>query len=278
MTLPDLHTTKTDYDRDGVALQRGLLDKNEVAALHEEVQRLWQTQADLRAQNLRLALRRDSHGDWALDRLDPVADISVVFERLNRDPRLLSIARTFLGSEVRVLKEKIIYKRPGVQGFGFHRDGPYFGNSGVPDGEMMSLCIAIDPTTAENGATEFYPQLRLQVLDSVTEEPRDIAETELENQPSLQPFLKPGDAVMFDGLVPHRAAMNHSRRSRCTYFVTYAPERYTDCRERYYQHRELEQANERASEFQGPFYIIDANNRKRVVQAQGSPASHVFHR
>jgi len=257
---------KSDFDRDGVVVQRELLGHGEVQTLQAEVQRLWLTQTDLKAQNLRLALRHNSQGDWALDRLDPVADISTVFQQLNQDPRLLSVARTLLDGQVRVLKEKIIYKRPGVEGFGFHRDEPYFGSSGVPGRKMISLCIAIDPTTAANGATEFYPQLRLRNLKGAPDEPRDIAESEFEQQPSLKPFLQPGDAVMFDGLIPHCAAMNHSQQSRCTYFVTYAPIRYSDCRERYYRHRELEQAKERARDFPGPFFIIDADNQRREIR------------
>lgn len=257
---------KTDFDRDGVVVQRGLLGEAEINELDEEVQRLWQTQSELRVQNLRVALRRNSEGGWTLDRLDPVADISAIFHQLNNDPRLLSLAQTLLGGEVRVLKEKIICKHPGVEGFGFHRDEPYFGTSGVPGEEMVSLCIAIEPTTAENGATEFYPQLRLRELQSAAQEPRDVAVSELEQQASLRPFLQPGDAVMFDGLVPHRSAMNHSLRSRCTYFVTYAPIRYTDCRETYYRCREREQASERGKDFPGPFYIIDADNQRREVR------------
>jgi len=267
LTVVDLTKLKTAFDRDGVVVQRGLLDEADIHVMQEEVQRLWQTQLDLRAQNLRVALRHNSKGEWALDRLDPVADISTVFQQVNNDPRLLLLVQTLLGGEVRVLKEKIIYKRPGVEGFGFHRDEPYFGLSGVPGDEMVSLCIAIDPTTAENGATEFYPQLRLRELQSVADEPRDIAESELAKQPPLKPFLQPGDAVMFDGLIPHRAAMNHSSQSRCTYFVTYAPVQYVDCRERYYRYRELEQAEERAKEFAGPFYIIDADNQRREVNS-----------
>jgi len=256
---------KADFDRDGVVVHRGMLGEEDIQVLQQEVHRLWQTQADRTVQNLRMGLRRNLQGEWALDRLDPVADISTVFQQLNRDPRLVSVAEALLNGKVRVLKEKIIYKRPGIEGFGFHRDGPYFGISGVPGADMVSLCVAIDPTTIENGATEFYPELRLSELESARDESRDIDESELTRQPGLQPFLQPGDAVMFDGLVPHRAAVNHSDQPRCTYFVTYAPDHYAGCRERYYRLRYLEQASERAEEFPGPFYVTDADNQRRVV-------------
>lgn len=239
----------------GAAVLRGVLDAPAVAALRDEAERLWAEQTRLEPQNLRLGLRRDRAGAWVLDRLDPVADLSRRFDELNRDPRLLGPVREVLGEAPAVLKEKLVYKRPGTHGFGPHRDGHYFGAAGAAAEEVVTVMLALDAADATNGAVILYPALRQAELASPADEPRDIAPEALPHALAVQPALNAGDLLLFDGCVPHCSEPNRSRRPRRAYFVTYAPARLPRLRARYYEQRLREQEAERAAHHDGPFYF-----------------------
>lgn len=72
---------------------------------------------------------------------------------------------------------------------------------------------------------------------------------------SLLPELQPGDAILFDGQVPHRSAPNHSSRSRRTYIISYVPARYPYARRNYYAGRLTEQGREREGRHAGTLHF-----------------------
>ncbi len=240
----------------GVGVVRGLLDPLEVAELIQECARLWDDRVTpLSPYNLRVSLRKDENGKDVLERLDPVADISPAFQALNQDARIVSLARRAFGEEVQVLKEKLIYKWPGTGGYGPHRDENYFGSSGVPGPDLLSISIALEPANAENGTVMFYPALRNTPLPAPADEPRDIDGSALEGKPFTMPELAAGDAVLFDGLIPHCSGRNLSQASRKTYNVTFVPARYEGCRDAYYRHRLEEQSQFRGESYAGRFFL-----------------------
>ncbi len=248
----------SEYKSNGMCVVKNLLDINEIESLQQEASRLWSEQQDLNPHNLRVGLRKDLSGKDVLERLDPVADISVIFSNLNEDVRILKLAHDALGETVRVLKEKLIYKWPGSSGYGTHKDEQYFSVSeDGPDGnEILSILVALDKADSENGAMRFYPTIRFKKLISPKGESRDVDESEIENVPFLMPDLNPGDIVLFNGTVPHNSDFNRSTRSRRTYMITFAPKRYTECRKDYYNYRQEELSKERKKDYVGDFYIV----------------------
>ena len=245
----------TDFRRDGFAVARGLFSRAEVAAFQAEAAHLWEVQQGLEAANLRVGLRKDPSGEIVLERLDPVADISKLFAALSKSDRLVTIAAMALGEPVTVLKDKIIYKWPGTTGYGLHRDEPYFGTSGVPGAELVSVSMALDPIRDDSGGIQFYPGQGRAQLAAPAEEPRDILPQELDGITPVVPKLSPGDLVFFDGLIPHCSDVNSGATSRRMYTATYAPARYRDCRERYYAVRWEEQKRERSIAGSEGFYF-----------------------
>jgi len=237
----------SEYKSNGVCVVKGLLDTNEIELLQKEASRLWSDQKDLNSLNLRVGTRKDLDGKDVLERLDPVVDISKIFSDLNEDERILKLAEIALGEKVMVMKEKLIYKWPGSSGYGAHRDGAYFkvSENAPESNEILSIIIALDKVDAENGATKFYPTLRFKELASPAEEARDIDDAEIEGEPFLMPELNPGDIVLFDGNMPHSSDFNKSQRTRRIYIITYAFNKYTNCREDYYASRHKEMSKER---------------------------------
>lgn len=246
-SLPaDISEAVSAYRRTSVGLLRGLIGAGEIAALCAETDRLWLEFQSSGPSNLRLGIRKDLSGGIVLDRLDPVADVSPVFAALNRHPTLRRIAEACLGEPVTIMKEKLIYKRPGTGGFGAHRDQTYTTvKSGVPGSEVLTIGLALDPAPSASGPIEFFPSLRLKPLPAPPGEPRDVDEAALEGVESLLAELQPGDAVLFDGQIPHRSAPNQSGHSRRTYMISYVPARYPQARDNYYAERLVEQASER---------------------------------
>lgn len=235
-----------DYREHGVGLLRGLIPRAWVKALLEESDRLWEVFQTQGAANLRIGIRTEPSGKVVLERLDPVVDISPVFEKVNKYRDLVSLAEAGLCAPVTTMKEKLSYKWPGTPGFGLHRDGDYnTRRTGVPGREAMTVCVALDPVTRANGPIEFFPGLRFRSAPAPVDEPRDIDENIIRGLEPVCPELEPGDAVLFDGLVPHRSDRNTSDHPRRLYMITYVPARYTDARERYYAARVEEQAAQR---------------------------------
>jgi len=248
----DLEESLSKY---GFAVVRRTFATDEIATLHEECHRLWRETTSLSPFNLRTGLRKDESGDFILERLDPVSDISPLFRELVADRRLSEPAESGLGGPVTPVKDKLIYKWPGCQGYGVHRDDGYFGVSGIPGHETISVSLAIDPANENNGSIQLYPALRNQLLPSSPDNPRDVDPAALEGISPLTPALDPGDILVFDGLVPHGSQPNRSEQTRIIFTVTYAPGKYAGCFEKYYQARWKEQIAERNKHFPGTFYF-----------------------
>jgi hypothetical protein len=244
----DIEQAVAGYVASGFGLIRGLLPTDEVDRLIRESERLWRYYEAAGPGNLRLGIRVDRSGRPVLDRLDPVADVSAVFEALNRDPRFTAIAESGLGGPVTVMKEKLIYKWPGTRGFGPHRDQAYTTvKSGVPGCEVLTLSLALDRADRATGPTEFFPSLRTRQTAAPADEPRDVAEEALLGVESCMPETEPGDVVLFDGQIPHRSDWNRSDHSRRIYMISYVPARYPHARKNYYAARRAEQEAERRS-------------------------------
>lgn len=244
------------FARSGCGIARSLLGPDEVEPLISESMALWHRFRDGGASNLRIGIRLDRSDRPLLERLDPVSDISPRFHSLNGHASLLSIAESGLGGSVSVMKEKLIYKWPGTPGFGPHRDGQYnTPRTGIPGSQALTICLALTRADQANGALELFPSLRTAVLAAPPEEPRDIAESELAGVESVMPVLEPGDAVIFDGQVPHRSGWNHSDAPRLTYMITFVPERYVHARDDYYEARRQELGQQRRHLQSNPLYF-----------------------
>ena len=246
---------KKALDEQGVCLLLALFSENEIADFRQEVDRLWQMQQERVPQNLRLGLRVDAQGKTVIDRMDPVEDISKVFYQLNRHQKLLDIVQGVFGEEALVMKEKLIFKAPGTQGFSVHRDDPYFCISGVPGEKVLSIAIALDAAKKENGNIEFFPELTKKTVAADKDEARDIDRNALENSKLFSPELQPGDAVIYNALIPHQSGTNNGSSSRRTYTISYVPASYHDARKKYYEIRYQQQQQEREGKFKGPFFV-----------------------
>jgi ectoine hydroxylase-related dioxygenase (phytanoyl-CoA dioxygenase family) len=214
------HDVRSRYERDGYLVLRGVFGADEVAALDGEAQTLLDRRELVHTDNIRC--RWQNHvesGECMFDCFDPVIDIGPVCRAVARDERILAALRAIYRDEPHLFKDKLIFKRPGAEGYKLHQD--FIGWKEFPE-SFITVIVAIDRTEAANGATEVFAGGHRQGYLS----PRDGMYHEL----SLDAFdasrpapleLAPGDIALFGGFMPHRSAANRSTGWRRQLYLSY---------------------------------------------------------
>ncbi len=224
------------YHRDGYLIVRGVLDAATVVQLHDECDRLWAT-IPAHRDNPRVQWRGRVDGGEVADRIDPVLDISPVYDRLARDERLIAIAAGALDGTATVFKCKLITKRPGTLGYKMHQDYPYWEFLGAPANDFVNVLVAFDPFDAANGATEVFPGLHHERIPPPPDAPHDADESLVDTSLGVLIELEPGDVALFHSMTPHRSGPNRDERDRRGLFLTYVPAKHREMQERYEQGR-----------------------------------------
>jgi 2-aminoethylphosphonate dioxygenase len=245
---------KQTYQSDGFVTVGGLLTPAELSELQTEADRLWDQRALFEAGNLRACARGTVDGGQMFDRLDPINDLSPVFSRFSADARLKALARSAIGEDVRLLKDKIIYKPPGVLGYDLHQDLPYIPLE-LPFDAIAIVMISIDAADAESGPIEFFPAMHHGIMPGEAAEPRNVDIAAIDPDSGQLGLTDAGDIIMFHSLTPHRSAANVSSNRRAFLYFTYVAARCGDLTQEYYDRRfaELRElaAREKAAE---PFF------------------------
>ena len=213
------------YQEQGYLVIRNVFSSEEIECLAEDVERVIREVPErLVAGNLRVRFK--SHvvtNESLLEVLDPIADLSQVARQVAHDVRIMSILHDLYGEPALLFKDKLIYKPPGADGATLHQD--WISWPGFPE-SFLTVLLAIDPFTAESGATEVYPRLHRKGYLS----PRDgkhhvltpeILSRESEYAEPVPLLLGPGDLAIFGCFVPHRSSANQSRVCRRGYFMSY---------------------------------------------------------
>jgi len=228
------------YRRDGFFSLRGVFSPEDVDVWRAECRRLWQ-EVDAGAGQARVQFRDQEKGGTIADRIDPLLDVSPVFAELAWGAALTGIAAEVLGEPVEVFKAKLIMKRPGTMGYGMHQDYPYWEFVGIPADEFVNLVVALDGSSAENGAMELFPGRHHERIPADPKgHEHDTDESLLDLRSGIILDLAPGDMGVFHGYTPHRSGPNRSKRSRRNLYFTYIPARYgNDANERYYKGRKI---------------------------------------
>lgn len=209
-----------EYEKHGFVVLRDVFRPEEIQALLAESDRLLDECKELISPN-NLRCRYMAHhetGEQLFEVFDPVNDLSPVCERFCFDPRIVSAVSKLYGEPACLFKEKLIFKPAGALGYKLHQDIPYCWK-GFPR-SFLTVLIAIDPSTKENGCTEVFSGYHDRFLSTdeftymLPDQTVDVAtRTYLE--------LEPGDIAIFHGLTPHRSEANKSDQMRRVLYVSY---------------------------------------------------------
>jgi ectoine hydroxylase-related dioxygenase (phytanoyl-CoA dioxygenase family) len=226
---------KARYDHCGYVAIRSIFSSDEVESWSAEADRLWHLPEVDDPRSSRVDWRTTIAGTRTAERLDPVTDISPVFQHLSTDQRLLTLAGYLLGEEAILFKDKLIIKPPGVNGYPLHQDFAYIEHFGFEGSQQLAVCIAIDATDVAAGPIEFFPFLHHRRLPSPPGRPGEADEAALDMDSGELLQMEPGDMVIFSSLCPHRSAPNRSGHCRRLLFLTYNARSSGDFYDSYYR-------------------------------------------
>lgn len=226
------------YARDGFLVVRDIFSKPELVELRDESARLWELmQAD--ETNRRIQWRHRVDGGKIADRIDPILDISLPFEKAANDPRITRAVGQLLGcTQPEIFKSKLISKWPLTTGYALHQDYTYWpGLGNTPPDDFVTALVALDRSETESGALELFPDLHHGKLPPPADSPKDVDEKEVDPSTGVRPDLNPGDVVFFHSMTPHRSAPNLSQHNRQSLFFTYVVPGHDELTRRYYAER-----------------------------------------
>src|SRR6476660_8495270 len=190
-------TLRSDYDRDGFVVVRKLYDPELMRAASTEADKLLANHAHLKSvKNIRCRWQDNVlTGECTFETFDPVIDLGPICDQLAHHSRLLSLLATLYGEPACLFKDKLIYKPPGVKGYGLHQD--WIGWDGFPR-SFLTVLVPFDPADRDNGCTIVYPGYHhagpLAPQDGRYHElPADLVD-EAKAVPLL---LEPGDVAVF---------------------------------------------------------------------------------
>ncbi|MGB3508768.1 MAG: phytanoyl-CoA dioxygenase family protein [Microcoleaceae cyanobacterium] len=228
-------TQLSEFQTKGFFTVKGLFDSEEITMWQSECERLSQLikQRNIGEFNIR-SQRICVDGTMTFDRLDPVTNISPLFEKLAGDDRILNLMGLVLGSKPALFKSKLIFKYSGTTGYGLHQDFPYWQYMKIPANALVTLQVNIDYSHKENGAIEFFPGLHHSILPAPVDEPRDVDPSQINLDSSELIEAQPGDICIFHSLAPHRSNTNISQSKRRMLFLIYTTTEYSDKCQTYY--------------------------------------------
>ncbi|MFM8273468.1 MAG: phytanoyl-CoA dioxygenase family protein [Gemmata sp.] len=227
---------RTAYDRDGFVVVPALFGPDEMAEAAEEADRLLTECASLKSvKNLRCRWQTNVFtGECTFETFDPVVDIGPVCRRLALHPRLLAALQELYGEPACLFKDKLIYKPPGVKGYGLHQD--WIAWDGFPR-SFLTVLVPFDAADRDNGCTVVYPGYHhAGPLAPQDGKYHELPPDTVDESRAVPLVLEPGDVAVFGGFTPHRSDPNTSGRWRRQLYLSYnALSDGGDQRERHYR-------------------------------------------
>ena len=218
--------SRADYARDGFVGVRGLNPPAEMAAASTEADRLLAEYEHLKSvRNLRGAGGRTTvftGRACTFETFDPVIDLSPICRAASppTPAQLLALARMSLyGEPAFLFKDKLIYKPPGVKGYGLHQD--WIAWEGFPR-SFLTVLVPFDSADRDNGCTVVYPGYHHNgVLSPADGQYHELPAETVDVSTAVPLVLEPGDVAVFGGFTPHRSDPNGSTRWRRQLYLSY---------------------------------------------------------
>ncbi|MBP5971639.1 phytanoyl-CoA dioxygenase family protein [Brasilonema sp. CT11] len=205
LSIDDLTGLKEQYEKDGFAIIRNVVDADLIQEVSQHVDWLCQKYPELRPEHLHHPLMRDD-AFWV---------------RLVTDERFVKIVSQLLGPNLACFTAHYICKPPrdGYAVF-WHQDGAYWRLDPL---EAVTLWLAVDETNPERGCLRMIPgshKLPLQPIQYRSDIPNmlssSLANLDLVDEAkAVDVILKPGDVSIHHPCIIHGSEQNTSSYRRC---------------------------------------------------------------
>ncbi|HEV7254680.1 MAG TPA: phytanoyl-CoA dioxygenase family protein [Mesorhizobium sp.] len=212
-----------DYARDGYIIRKGLLSTAEV----EQFRGCARAQLEAEQSAGAVMQKGDKEGKSTLLKMWTKAEDDQ-YGLLARDERMVNLAEDAVGKPIYLYSHKMTMKQPREGGaWEWHQDFGYWYNYGCLAPDMMSIYVALDKATKENGCLQVLKGThRLGRLNHIRENDQTNVEQEhleaaLKRFEHIYVEMDEGDALVFDGNLLHRSDANHSDTYRWGYICSY---------------------------------------------------------
>jgi len=214
-----LNKFKNEFWTKGYVLVKNFFSEATIQQMDEEAKSLLGSDF-IDSYNIRTWFRKYAFNQEKLEKIEPVTDISKLFKNISENKKLAEFASFILKKKSKILKDRLIFKQPGNFGYGIHQDFDYtWENIANPD-DILSIYIAIDDATKENGALEFFPFHHKSLIEHTNS---TIDPDMLNSTPKLME-MKRGDILFFHSLTPHRSNANLSNGYRKVFYTIFIAE------------------------------------------------------
>lgn len=235
---------KRRYERDGYLVREAVFDASQIETLRRACEELCDQLAAMSSDDRKIDVSafyvfeldqaKDVLIKWepgsrsVIQGVEPVAHLHPVIAAFGNDPALTEPTRELLGLEaVSLYTEKLNTKRSGVGGaFALHRDLPYWVGSSDDPERMLTVLLALDDATRENGALEVLPGSHLvddlPYKESDLEFERNEIDAERMDTSGMVAVEVPaGSAIFFGPRLVHTSGANTSGIDRRAMLYTY---------------------------------------------------------
>lgn len=225
-----------EYHQRGFLKLSGLFNADEVAGWQKECDRL--LELDLVDPNNKRTPFKFPEIPYP-EKIDPVVDISPVFAQLYQDKRVVGVLQAIFADEPLLFKDKIIYKLPGMNGYGMHQDWAWGWQHLAPADDLLSVSFQIDGADIDNGCIELFEGYHQKLLTTPGEErgfTQEEKETLIDPARGAKMVTEPGDVLIFHSLTPHQSGKNTVNYPRRSLYLTYNAKRSGNLHDSYYHH------------------------------------------
>jgi ectoine hydroxylase-related dioxygenase (phytanoyl-CoA dioxygenase family) len=121
--------------------------------------------------------------------------LSPAFAKLALGERTVGATSSLYGERACLFKDKLIFKPPGAAGYALHQD--YTSWDSFPE-SFVTVIVAIDPSSAQNGATEIFPGYhKLGCMSPRDGMYHELSEAHVDLSRGITLKLEPGDMALF---------------------------------------------------------------------------------
>jgi len=208
------------YHEQGYLILRGFFPPALMAEAAGEAETLLQRHDLIAVENLRCRFQTNVHtGACTFETFDPILDLSALCARIAKDAGLLAALADLYGEAACLFKDKLIFKPPGVKGYGLHQD--WIAWPGFPR-SFLTVLVPFDCADANNGCTEVFPGYHKNgSLSPEDGQYHELSLGQIDATRGVFLELDPGDVAIFGGFTPHRSEPNRSPRWRRQLYLSY---------------------------------------------------------
>ncbi len=238
--MTSLVEQQTSFEEEGYLIVENVLSEDELAACHEEIERLHRLSATLEAAGDPgcVHFQREPYAEGAnrtdgvpvLRKIENTRDFSGFFRNLAVHPNLLRVLGALLGPDLLLFRSTLMLK-PAFHGsaHALHQDSAYWP---IDPPRLVTVSVALNDATTENGCFNVIPRSHTWGLKDwgLIAQAQDVAQGvepvyDIDSQETEQIDvpLKAGSALFFHSLMVHGSGPNKSPHPRNTALYAYFP-------------------------------------------------------